>query len=258
MKKRYLVELGAVLGLSALLLVVKMPLGGAEAVQLAARYLNVPSFRLMDLGSAEWKQIPALEVPLVSQVVYNPGPPVQLVSPVAPGEKVETSVRSIKVKTVHNGQRLFFYLEWKDKTRDTDFSSPKKFSDGVAIQFPLARKGQPVSLCMGQKGAYVNIWHWRPDLPKPESMSAGGPFFLGGTTTAAIPIWNTEAVYNWAKGSWRVIIARPLITGVADQAQFTHGSLVPVAFAVWDGANKERGGKKSASAWFKMAITRPQ
>jgi complex iron-sulfur molybdoenzyme family reductase subunit gamma len=258
MRKRYLIELGVVLGLSALLLVVKLPLGGAQALQLAARYLNVPSFSLMNFDSADWNKVPALEVPLVSQVVYNPGPPVQLVSPVSPGEKVQTTVKSIKVKAVHNGRRLFFYLEWRDRTRDADFSGPKKFSDGVAIQFPLVSNGQPVSLCMGQKGAYVNIWHWRPDLPKPESMVAGGPFFLGGTTTAATPIWNTEAIYKWARGSWRVIISRPLITGVADQAQFTQGSLVPVAFAVWDGSNKERGGKKSASSWFKMAIASPQ
>ena len=45
---------------------------------------------------------------------------------------------------------------------------------------------------------------------------------------------------------WRVVIARPLVTGVADPPWTTEG-MAEVVFAVWDGSNGEIGAKKGVS-----------
>jgi DMSO reductase family type II enzyme heme b subunit len=49
---------------------------------------------------------------------------------------------------------------------------------------------------------------------------------------------------RWAGGRWQVVLAGPLGAGGAPLEQ---GSALPVAFAVWSGAARERAGLKSFS-----------
>ena len=50
--------------------------------------------------------------------------------------------------------------------------------------------------------------------------------------------------------TWRVVMKRSLATNDPNDVQFKAGSSLPVAFAVWDGQNSERGGRKSISNWY--------
>lgn len=50
--------------------------------------------------------------------------------------------------------------------------------------------------------------------------------------------------------TWRVVLKRSLTTDDPNDVQFKPGMTVPVAFAVWDGANVERNGMKGISTWF--------
>lgn len=50
---------------------------------------------------------------------------------------------------------------------------------------------------------------------------------------------------------WKVAIAIPRAQG---QLGFASGQVVPINFAVWDGANNERGGEKSVSSWNWLAL----
>ena len=49
--------------------------------------------------------------------------------------------------------------------------------------------------------------------------------------------------------TWRVVMKRSLSTHDPYDVQFKAGMTVPVAFAVWDGANVERNGMKGISTW---------
>ena len=61
----------------------------------------------------------------------------------------------------------------------------------------------------------------------------------------------------WQDGSWSAVIARPMTTRDAEDAQFKAGQTLSIAFAVWDGDNGERDGRKAASSWVTMAIDAP-
>ena len=54
--------------------------------------------------------------------------------------------------------------------------------------------------------------------------------------------------------SWRAVMKRSLTTNDANDVQFKRGATVPVAFAVWDGANVERNGMKGISTWFSLRM----
>lgn len=53
---------------------------------------------------------------------------------------------------------------------------------------------------------------------------------------------------------WTVVIARPLQTPDPADAQFKSGSTVPIAFALWDGATQNRGGRKHYAMWNELKI----
>jgi len=55
-------------------------------------------------------------------------------------------------------------------------------------------------------------------------------------------------------GVWRVVITLPRDQ---DGFAFERGMTVPVAFAAWDGAARERGGEKGVSTWYFLSLEQP-
>lgn len=51
------------------------------------------------------------------------------------------------------------------------------------------------------------------------------------------------------KGTWSVVMQRELARRDPGEAEFALGRRIPVAFAVWDGAMRDRNGQKSVSIW---------
>ncbi|MBI5379165.1 MAG: hypothetical protein HZA23_03305 [Nitrospirae bacterium] len=82
-----------------------------------------------------------------------------------------------------------------------------------------------------------------------EDLSAGG---FGTLTTQAKQDVKGKGVYD--KGKWAVVFHRTLSTNDAQDIQLPEKGRVPVAFAVWDGANGERDGQKSVSTWYYLTI----
>lgn len=71
--------------------------------------------------------------------------------------KTETSL--LHVSSVNDGKWIAFRLRWADKER-SEAGKLGKFSDAVAIQFPV-KDGAPPPIFMGAKGSPVHIFHWR-------------------------------------------------------------------------------------------------
>jgi len=58
----------------------------------------------------------------------------------------------------------------------------------------------------------------------------------------------------WRDGHWNVLVTRELKSKDADDVKFAPGKSVPVAFAVWNGQQRDRNGRKVISNWYKLIL----
>ncbi len=214
-----------------------------------------------------WQNIPPVTLPLSGQVITRPVWP-------------EPSARALVVRSVHNGTDLAFLLEWEDNTKN-DRLTPGTFRDGVAIGLPLG--DAPAFFCMGQLDHYINIWHWKADWQSdidrraaragekgkggsgevrrfeviPRRASSVEDLVGGGfsTLTSKQAQGKVQGSATWKNGVWRVVIRRPMTsTDPENEARLEPGRLQAIAFAVWNGENKERNGQKAVAPWFQLLI----
>lgn len=73
-----------------------------------------------------------------------------------------------------------------------------------------------------------------------------------GSSTAA-PGQQASGRGVWANGRWRTAIARPLTEGPG-AANLQPGQTTYVAFAVWDGAERQTGARKMRSGWIRLLL----
>ncbi|MCA9470715.1 MAG: ethylbenzene dehydrogenase-related protein [Nitrospirales bacterium] len=215
-----------------------------------------------------WETIPALPVPLSGQVITRPVWP-------------EPSAKALSIRSMHNGKDISFLLEWQDATRNERLT-PGVFRDGAAIALPLGNA--PAFFCMGQLDHYLNIWHWKADwqsdvdrraartkkkgnkrqgirrfevIPRrPSSVEdlIGGGF---STLTSKKRQGRIKGQAEWKRGFWRVVMKRPLTMpgdDLENEALLQAGRLQAIAFAVWNGENKERNGQKAVAPWMQLLI----
>lgn len=124
----------------------------ASTAALAQQPLSIPLVKAdlskPDAAAAVWGSAPAaLNVMLMGQPMITPRPET-------------TSTAEVKVQAVHDGTRVAFLLTWKDP--EVSEAGPLgKFSDAVAIQFPVKESDVPPPVMMGAKDLPVHIFHWR-------------------------------------------------------------------------------------------------
>lgn len=76
-----------------------------------------------------------------------------------------------------------------------------------------------------------------------------------GTLTSQPPEdQNVRGKGVWQDGKWRVAMVRELRSTSDRDAQFAAGQSLPVAFAVWDGAEGDRDGQKAVSVWQQLRL----
>ncbi|MEK6526223.1 MAG: ethylbenzene dehydrogenase-related protein [Nitrospirota bacterium] len=213
-----------------------------------------------------WEKIPPMTLPLSGQVITRPSWP-------------EPSARALVVRSVHNGTEIAFLLEWQDNTKN-DRLSPGTFRDGLAVGLPLG--DAPAFFCMGQLDHYINIWHWKADWQSDidrraaratEGKREGGEVrrfeviprrassvedLVGGgfsTLTTKHTQGRIQGKATWKDGVWHVVMRRPLAsTDPENEARLEPGRLQTIAFAVWNGENKERNGQKAVAPWYQLSI----
>lgn len=207
------------------------PEGGAEsvAVRLLLTEGAVPAD---DPNAAVWNTIAPAEFKLAPQVHW-------------PDRIQEVTVKSVKVRGVHNGRDLAILLEYADPSEDA--------ADAAAVEFMVGDKmahfahGQEM---LQVEGGEVNIWYWKNEHGKATDMTA-----KGFKTLRPQENQNVSAKGAWQDGTWRVVFSRPLQTADELDVQVTPGEWRNVAFAFWDGeivdgAVKEKGSQKAVSSWW--------
>jgi DMSO reductase family type II enzyme heme b subunit len=224
----------------------------------------------MDPLAPIWNTIPASEFPMSPQVHWQ--------------KRIgQVTVKSIKVRGVHNTKQIAFLLEYADPTQDP--------ADAAALEFMVGDKkahfahGQPMAQV---EGGPVNIWYWRNDTSGAADMNAQG---FGTLKKQAQPdvqakgVWKdektkvqfkerklnlrkdakgellkdpktgdplfdeeTKVVEQDVTGVWRVVFTRALTTTDPNDAQFQLGTFPNIAFAVWDGKKLESGDLKESGS----------
>ena len=144
---RWRMTLGLMLTLSAIFTFFRVPTASSQGLTVVVAEVDgeLPE---ADPESELWDGATAVEVPLSAQNAARP-------------MLLETNVRSVTVRALHNQVRIAIEVEWVDSTRDESVVRVEEFRDAVAIQFPLV--DGPPFFCMGQAGGNVNIWHWKAD-----------------------------------------------------------------------------------------------
>ncbi|TAL10355.1 MAG: hypothetical protein EPO02_07765 [Nitrospirae bacterium] len=258
---------GALLAVAAGLLWVA-PALSQETVVVRAKLIpgEVPT----DPMAPVWNTIPPTEFPMSPQVHWQ--------------KRIgSVTVKSVKVRGVHNNKQIAFMLEYADPSQDP--------ADAAALEFMVGDKkahfahGQP----MGQvEGGPVNIWYWRNDAPGAVDMSAQGFGTLkkqAQQDVQAKGVWKdektkikfkerkqslrkdpkgelvkdsktgdpivdeeTKVVEQEVSGVWRVVFTRALATTDKEDVQIQTGTFPNVAFAVWDGKKQDSGDLKETGS----------
>lgn len=187
-----------------------------------------------DPTAAAWDNVQAAEFPMSPQVHWR--------------ERIqEVTVKTVKVRALHDGKELAILLEYEDPTEDPD--------DAAALEFMVNDKkahfahGQPMAQV---EGGPVNIWYWKNKENKAVDMNAKG---FG--TLKAQEHQDVKARGVYQNGKWRVVFSRTLATEHREEdTQFKPGEFTSIAFAIWDGKRlesgdlKEKGSQKAVSSWW--------
>jgi len=94
-----------------------------------------------------WHALAAFPAPLILQDMVEP-------------RLLETSTREVRVRTLSDGSRIAFHLEWDDATKE-DLPMPASFVDACAVQLPAKTAPDVPAPQMGEPGRAVEIVLWR-------------------------------------------------------------------------------------------------
>jgi len=203
-------------------------------------YLTDEPLPANDPMSTVWNSVPSSEFSLAPQVHWQ--------------DRIQdATVKSVKVRGLHNGHDLAILLEYQDPTEDP--------ADAAALEFMVGEK--KAHFAHGQKmlqveGGPVNIWYWKKENGKALDMSA-----KGFKTLRSQDHQDVSATGMWQDGTWRVVFSRTLKTEDGHDTQIEPGRWINVAFAFWDGKIvdgevKEKGSQKAVSSWWSLRAEPPQ
>ena len=201
-------------------------------------------------------------------------------------------VYAVAVSAVTDGRKLAVLLQWRDELPQHTAIRVQDFQDGAALQFSLS--GKYGFLGMGDAQNPVNLWQWKagwqaeaegrpPTMDTAYNSMHSDTYFATSYNTAASagnvisqphksPIedanargfgsfrsqplarQNVAGKGVWHDGFWNVVFIRDLKSKDADDVKFVAGKPVPVAFAIWNGEQHDRNGRKMVSNWYQLIL----
>lgn len=195
---------------------------------------------LLDPEAGTWQQLPAARLALNrTPQLYDTDPPAGL------------EISFVDVRVARAEGKLLVHLSWRDPSQDTASlaaapdtppeqrnrkqltGATERFFDAAAVMFPASRTPGLLSpsLQMGDSENPVSIYYWN---------AARGALLMEaqGRTTTRRTGASFPARARYRAGAWQVVLELPdLPAGV------------PLAFAVWNGNQLDRDGRKYFSVW---------
>jgi DMSO reductase family type II enzyme heme b subunit len=95
-----------------------------------------------------------------------------------------------------------------------------------------------------------NVVSQRHKTPVEDANAAG----FGSFTPQPITQQNVAGKGIWNNGFWNVVFVRDLKSREKGDVQFLSAKPVPVAFAVWNGEQGDRNGRKMVSNWYQLIL----
>ena len=216
-----------------------------------------------------WGSLESTTLDMVYQVTVAPWP--------------KKLVPAVDVKAFHDKESVYVRMQWKDETEGRT-QGAGVFTDKGAVMFPLGDDNAPSVVMMGFLGK-ANIWLWKAsqDLafwgnPEEETSYADWYNPFEDKETLAVSRTIHQSAVNdlltkrvgtlvpkddqtvegrgvWDSGTWQVVFKRSLKSSDIDSGQsFVSGAVLPCAFAVWNGAEGDRGGRKSISGMINLIV----
>jgi complex iron-sulfur molybdoenzyme family reductase subunit gamma len=224
--------LATALVVGALILTSTVALASPLADARPAHEIPVTERTDADLGSPTadgWSSVPASDVALSS-------------APSSVPNADDTTVERVHVQAVRSDDEFYVRLQWADPSRNVSADGTRPFVDAVAVQFPANTSSRP-PIAMGGRDNRVNVWYWSGGVG-PQELLAGG----AGTTT---PFTSTtiDANATYDDGTWTVVYSRSVDAEGQNRTDLDSADTLDVAFAVWNGGNDERAGRKAVSEW---------
>ena len=199
-------------------------------------------------------------------------------------QKGHQNVLDLTVRIRSGGDKLMIRLDWEDLSADKHSYRSEDFRDAAAVQF--STDGTASFHGMGSNDHPALIWFWRPAIgaanqfvddmdaapaSRIERVQNEAQFFpallvgnkmieprteeelevlmASGPETAATQIRAEKVTAEgwWHDGRWTAIFA-----GKIPAESCADDGLLPIAFAVWDGASRDRDGQKMVSTWYRV------
>jgi complex iron-sulfur molybdoenzyme family reductase subunit gamma len=209
-----------------------------QALSIAAQSASADV--LLNGGPSAWSHVASRHVAL------NRTPPL-----FDTDEPAGLEIASVEVKLARANGKLLVNLAWRDATRDaatlakapatppeTRFlklptEADDRFFDAAAVMFPSKAGPDPItpSLQMGDADHAVEIYYWNAARGASVMQAQGR-----STTRRSGQTFPTAATYQ--NGQWNVTMELPDLP-----------SGTTVAFAIWNGSQMDRDGRKYFSVW---------
>jgi len=203
--------------------------------QLHARPIETSLESLLAPDSKEWKAADESVVPLEpTPLDQQPSAYVQA----SWQERPRSQPGDLLVRAAAVDGGLAVRLDWAAPRPQRFISDVNVYPDACAVVFP-ADGVETEFRTMGSSEHPVRAWQWRAGNDAPFVVTATG---IG--TVERVPEHEVQARAHWGDGRWQVVLTRSL---AADGVPLARGSILPVAFAIWSGAARERAGIKSIS-----------
>lgn len=198
---------------------------------------------LADPLAAEWGKIPQ------QRIALNRTP--RLYDTEAPSE---LDIPSVDIRLAHAEGKLLVQMTWRDSTQDTAqiaklptapyegrphkelTEATDRFFDSAAVMHPLHAQAEGAwpSLQMGDVGNPVSIYFWNSTRGSARMQAEGR-----GTTKRTGETFPAQGIYR--DGAWHVAMELGNIP-----------SGMPLAFAVWNGSQQDRDGRKYFTTWLRL------
>lgn len=204
----------------------------------AHRIAAAEAARLLEPGAPGWARCRPQTVALAPAPVAM----VAAVSPYVAASAGHGKVPRLEARAAHDGTALWLRLSWPDATRDDRIADLDRFADAAAALFPIAPGADPFR--MGAPGKPVNAWLWRADGTGPFDVLAEG--YATSQRRPARSSGLAASAHHDGRG-WSLVFQRPLTATNHACVTLAPGTPAQIAFAVWDGSNRDRSAQKAVS-----------
>jgi len=191
--------------------------------------------KLLAADAGEWGRAAEAVVPVgPTPLDRQPSAYVQ----VAWRDRPRSGIGEVRVRAAAVSGGVAVRLEWAVLRPSRLISDVNVYPDACAVLFPADGREAEFGT-MGSASHPVQGWHWRAGTDLPFAVRATG---IG--TVERAKEHPVQGRARWSEGCWQVVLAGPLGDG---GMPLRKDRALPVAFAVWSGAARERAGLKSYS-----------